>query len=227
MTESLAVLLPQVMDAIGVVSKDGRNSDKGYAFRTAEDVDAAVNKAFIKLGIGWTTRVELLRLEARVYGQRDTKTNHAVVALHATLHGPAGDTLDVIGVGEGFDTTDKALNKAITAAKKYLLTTTFLIPVAGEDPDQHTMQDEPVDPAIGFGFTSTAEESEYLAAIKKLRDSLDAEQGAAYKAWREDSGIAPRPPWEKVDCDRILGELTELASRPEADSDVLEDGLDV
>lgn len=212
---TLASLLPEVMAQVGYVGKSGVNREQNYAFRSVEDVDAAVNAAFIKCGVSWTTRVELLRLEPRTYGRNDTKTNHAVVALHATLHGPAGDILELTGVGEAFDTTDKAVNKAITAARKYLLTTTFLIPTAGDDPDQHT----PHDASPPVGFDTHDEWSRVVAETKQLARGLPPEAKADYQQWFAGQGF--EQPWDRTDCDRMLGKITELSVRDDTPADIV------
>jgi hypothetical protein len=60
-----------------------------------------------------------------------------LVDLTATIrftHAPSGTSIDVVALGSGADTGDKASNKALTGAYKYALRQTFCIET-GDDPD--------------------------------------------------------------------------------------------
>ena len=63
--------------------------------------------------------------------------------------GPDGDSVDVVTLGEGIDTADKASNKAMSAAMKYALIELFSVPTQDvEDGDRTSpeMPPKPIEP---------------------------------------------------------------------------------
>ncbi|MER7759485.1 ERF family protein [Streptomyces sp. NPDC097619] len=126
----------EVMRAIGPVGKRGRNTTQNYAFRTQEDIVAAVRGPMANAG--------LRMLPTVVSHEHFTRggQNVAILVVDFTFRGPAGDTMPPIRViGEGADSADKASNKAMTAAKKYAFIQAFEIGDGADDGDY----DHPVD----------------------------------------------------------------------------------
>jgi hypothetical protein len=68
---------------------------------------------------------EILDFQVSVRGKMNA--THMRVAFH--FYGPAGDNVTATTLGEASDTADKASNKAMSAALKYALMQTFMIPV--------------------------------------------------------------------------------------------------
>lgn len=141
-------LMPRVMADIGAIGKGQTNDFHGYQFRGIDDVYNAVNPAMAKHGVFLIPRV--LRREVGSITTSRGKTQRLVeVEVAYTFYGPAGDHVEVIGWGEGMDAEDKGTNKAMSAALKYALFQTFLIPTEeqlaadadrGNDPDQGPTQ---------------------------------------------------------------------------------------
>lgn len=126
----------EVMREIGPVGKNGRNQDQGYAFRAQEDIVAAARGPMAKYG---------LRMLPRVVSHNHFdrgKMHVAIIEVEYTFRGPAGDTMPpILVIGEGADPSDKATNKAMTAAKKYAMIQAFEIAAGADDGDR----DHPVD----------------------------------------------------------------------------------
>lgn len=135
-------LIPKVMQEIGAVGKDRKNEQQGYKFRGIEDFYNAAHPALVKHGVFCCPQV--LDCESQ-----DRMTKNGSPAIRVTMkvshkfYGPDGSSVEVITCGEGIDSSDKATNKAMSAAMKYALIELFSVPTQDvEDADRH-------DPEVG------------------------------------------------------------------------------
>ncbi|MBG7704904.1 ERF family protein [Streptomyces sp. MC1] len=131
------------MREIGAVGKNGTNEELGYKFRKQEDLVAAIRGPMAKYGV---------RMLPRVIDQKHFqrgKSNVAILTVEYIVRGPAGDVMDppIQVVGEGADVSDKASNKAMTAAKKYAIIQAFEIAEANVDESDTTSPDTAASPA--------------------------------------------------------------------------------
>ena len=126
----------RVMEDVGVVGKNARMDSGGrgpsYAFRSHDDVVAAVQPALVRHGVVVTPRVVD---QYREMIERDGRSAmfHVALLVEFTFTGPMGDSLQACTSGEALDTSDKASNKAMTAAHKYALTMALSIPTEGDE----------------------------------------------------------------------------------------------
>ncbi|WP_330335698.1 ERF family protein (plasmid) [Streptomyces sp. NBC_00536] len=119
-----------VMREIGPVGKNGRNKDQNYHFRAQEDIVAAARKPMAHYGLRMLPKV--ISHEHFTRG----KVNVAIIEVEFTFRGPTGDTMPpILVIGEGADVSDKASNKAMTAAKKYAFIQAFEIADGADDGD--------------------------------------------------------------------------------------------
>lgn len=134
------VLMGRVLADLPAIGKAQFNKQQGFAFRGIDDVLNALNPLLSKHGVFYLPDV----IE-RVSSQRLTKGGGVMyeVNLHVRFrfYGPAGDYVEASGWGEGTDSGDKATNKAMTCAMKYVLFQVFAISTAEAaemDTDKHT-----------------------------------------------------------------------------------------
>ncbi|WP_329376231.1 ERF family protein [Streptomyces sp. NBC_01483] len=120
---SIYELMALVMNDVRDVGKNGFNNHHKYAFRGVDDFIGALAQPLRKHGVFMMT--EILDFETSVRGSMNAV--HLRVAFH--FYGPAGDKVTATTLGEASDTADKASNKAMSAALKYALMQTFMIPV--------------------------------------------------------------------------------------------------
>lgn len=131
---NLAAKLAAVMGEIPKLPKSGWNDFHKYAFASEADVSEAVRSALANAGI---VMIPQVRGKARRIEIESAKGSRWITELTVDLlltDGTEQFTVTVIGQGE--DSGDKGANKALTAAVKYGLLKTFLIPT-GDDPDAH------------------------------------------------------------------------------------------
>lgn len=127
--------------AIGAIGKNLRNEQSGYSARSIDDILDAVHTPLLEAGIVLVPRV--------MHRETDTRTSRNggaiyYVALQVEFEflGEDGESVTAIAWGEAMDSSDKAGNKAMSAALKMALIQTFTIPVTGEDADAHTPEAE-------------------------------------------------------------------------------------
>jgi hypothetical protein len=135
-------LIPKVMADIGAVAKTRKNEQQKYMFRGIEDLYQAAHPAMVKHGVFCAPQV-MERTEYRYektneYGKTSTWLHVALKICHSFC-APDGSNVQVITMGEGLDNSDKASNKAMSAAMKYALIELFCVPTADvEDSDRTT-----------------------------------------------------------------------------------------
>lgn len=115
-----------VLADLPAIGKNQRNSEQGFMFRGYDDVMNALNPVLARHGVFFVPDV----IE-RLTDKRATRSGGVMyeVNLHVrfTFYGPDGDSVTASGWGEGTDMGDKATNKAMTNALKYVLFQTFAI----------------------------------------------------------------------------------------------------
>ncbi|MFE5912047.1 ERF family protein [Streptomyces wedmorensis] len=119
------------------VGKDQKNTHQNYNFRGIDDVMSAMAGPMRKHGLF------ILPQLAHHQQRSDGKFTRALITMRYRIYGPAGDCLIAEIPGEAFDTADKSMNKAQSAALKYLLFTVFMLPVDGRSIDDGD-RDHPV-----------------------------------------------------------------------------------
>lgn len=125
------------------VGKTSENRDQHYKFR---GIDAIMNALSAQLVAN--KLIIIPRYTDRVATERVTSSGKSQVNVAVTGHfrvvcGEDGSSVDVGPFfGEGQDFSDKATNKAMSAAYKYMATQTFCIPFEGmDDGDEETPEE--------------------------------------------------------------------------------------
>jgi hypothetical protein len=127
----------KVYQAIGAVSaamshegigKGRRNQQQGYNFRGIDDVLNSLSAALVTAGL-----VILPRCTERIVVERETQKGGAIFNVTCRVEFDLVSTEDgskhtVCTYGEAMDSADKATNKAMSAAYKYLALLVFCIP---------------------------------------------------------------------------------------------------
>jgi ERF superfamily len=126
---SIHAALAAVMRDVVPVGKDQVNAHQRYSFRGIDDLMSAVAGPMRAHG------VFLLPEVVEKSAERDGKMTTVRLTMRYTICGPAGDSLTATVPGEAMDSSDKATNKAMSAALKYFLLQVLMIPVDGRSID--------------------------------------------------------------------------------------------
>lgn len=120
------------------ISKDQFNPSQRYKFRGIDDVYNALAPILSSVGL-----VILPRCKNRTVVEREGKSGGAIFYTvveveydFISIHDQSKFT--VVMYGEAMDTSDKATNKALSAAYKYACFQTFCIPTEGENDSETT-----------------------------------------------------------------------------------------
>lgn len=124
-----------VINDIGVVSKDKVNKQQGFKYRSVDDVYSVLNPALAKNKV--FILPEIME-EHREIGTSKSggRVVSVILKMKYTVYAEDGSHIETILKGEAMDTGDKAINKAMAIAYKYLCFQLFCIPVEDmADPD--------------------------------------------------------------------------------------------
>jgi hypothetical protein len=157
------------------ISKDRRNEQQNFRFRGIDDVMNVVSPILAKHNVLFLVDyVDYPDIE-RVTGKGTTLIYTKVKGIFTFTSAQDGSQVSVTTFGVAMDSGDKACNKAMSAALKYALLQTFLVPTeSNEDADATTHEPSVPTPPAGF--------SEWFPEILATSDEgFDAIR----EAWRD------------------------------------------
>lgn len=150
-----------VMKDVGAIGKNRKADPKmgGYAFRGIDDLYNALHDKLATHGVFFVPEVlDTAESEYRTSGGATMRLVRVTVRYR--FFGPAGDHVEAVTIGEAADTGDKAANKAMTAALKYLLFQVFCIATEDNEDADAT--------APELGARQTAPDATPLDKIKAI-----------------------------------------------------------
>lgn len=171
--------LASVMAEVQSVGKDGKNTQQGYNFRGIDGVVNAVGPALRKHGVVIIpTLLESSYRDIEV-GKNRTLMREVTVTVRYTIHGPAGDTIEGVVVGESMDSGDKGTAKAFSVAYRTFLLQALTIPTHQPDPDEQV-----------YERAATPVVDEWNAAMAKqhLLRLAEGDRVKAAQAWADMNG---------------------------------------
>ena len=126
-TPKIYAALAAAAKDVGAVGKDKTNTGQNYKFRGIDAVVNAVHPAFTKHGIVTALKVLDQKREERT-SKGGATLIYSLLHCEVTFYATDGSSVTCGAMGEGMDSGDKASNKAMSAALKYALTQTLMIP---------------------------------------------------------------------------------------------------
>lgn len=157
--------LAKVMAEVGVVGKAKKNQQQGYQFRGIDDVVAHVQQVMAAQGVIVVPRVVGRERETVSTKSGGTMASVRLVVDHV-FYAQDGSNVTCTTLGEAMDSGDKASNKAMSAALKYALTQTLLIPTYEADRDT-----EEATPVMVASPQPDAKQEAARAALIQARDA--------------------------------------------------------
>jgi hypothetical protein len=170
--KQIYALIPKVMADIGAIGKDRKNEKQGYKFRGIDDVYNAANGALSKHGVFCVPEVlEETRTE------RTNSTGTLLFSVYLKVKyiffAPDGSSVEAVVSCEGFDSGDKATNKALSAGQKYAFLQVFCIPTEEQkdsEVDDHEVVAKQPEPAKVVKETKAKRSDWYYT----FRDAMEA-----------------------------------------------------
>lgn len=130
------------------IAKNQKNSHQGYKFRGIDDVLNTLAPIIAEHGILIIPNVLSKDIKTTTT-KNGGIASHAILEVGFVLYDSEGDSICHTAYGEALDTSDKAVNKAMTAAYKYFLFQAFCIPVEGvDDADSQQIEQETNEPQL-------------------------------------------------------------------------------
>jgi hypothetical protein len=138
--------LADVMGAMKNVPKNGKHPSQGYSFATEGDITEQVRGELASRGVALLVSITGAESSRVAETKNGTPIFRTICTFEFRLiDGETGEVATCTWMNEAMDSSDKGFNKAATAALKYWLIKTFMIPTGL--PDAHEMatgvQDRP------------------------------------------------------------------------------------
>lgn len=132
--------LVSAQSKIRAACKSGENTYDKYRYAMLQDYCNAIHDPMTENGLALSVSIdEITELPDRITSQG--KIEHVVrVGMRGILIHESGSIIEFLGHGEGQDRADKALYKAITGGKKYLIANIFNVPTT-DDPETDSHED--------------------------------------------------------------------------------------
>jgi len=126
-TDKIAAAIAKATGEIGYIQKTGKNQHHRYTYASDEDLTRAIAPVLAANGLALAPVVESI--------ERDQDGNRVTVMVRWIVSHESGQRLECVTASEGVDRQDKAVAKALTGARKYLLRLLFSV-ATGDDAER-------------------------------------------------------------------------------------------
>lgn len=136
MSSKIFSVIPKIMNDLGSIGKDQKNTHQGYKFRGIEDMYNNIHPILVKHGVFCVPQV-IESVSESFNSNKGTLSFRVMLKVNHKFYADDGSFIEVIIASEGIDTSDKATNKALSAAMKYAFIELLSIPTVDiEDSDR-------------------------------------------------------------------------------------------
>lgn len=154
--------IPAIMLELEAIAKNKVNVNQKFNYRGVDDFYNALNPLLAKHGIFTVPKVLREKRENKI-SHSGGQLNYSILEIEYKFFSDDGSFIEVVVIGEGMDSGDKASNKAMAVAHKYALMQVFMVPTQDLiDPDSESH--EVANPAI----SAIPNESKKVVAAKPL-----------------------------------------------------------
>jgi len=182
------------------INKTGVNQEQNYRFRSVDAVYEVMNPILTKVGLVMVPRMLSSSRTESVSKSGTLLFTSVVEAEFDFVAVSDGSKHTARTIGEGRDSGDKATNKAMSAAFKYALLMTFVVPLFGHDEGDSTSPEE-TGPQVPKGAV------EFLTSLQKAAGEGKKALASAWKA-----GAEPLQAWVMANRRTELGEAKKTAA---------------
>lgn len=132
--KNLGLKLVKILGTIEKVSKSGYNDFQRYEYATEADILDAVRQGLVDNKVFITQSSKVIGVKDVVGKDGKVGFITSVETEHTFIDAESGETHTVTSVGQGHDSLDKGVYKAITGATKYFYLKNFMVST-GDDPE--------------------------------------------------------------------------------------------
>lgn len=119
--------MSEIFKDVEFIGKTKKNQQQGFNFRGIDDMYNELHDLFAKHEVFIISEVQKITRE-----ERQTKSGgnliYTILEVKISFFACDGSSVSSVLIGEAMDSADKSANKAMSAALKYALMQTFLIP---------------------------------------------------------------------------------------------------
>lgn len=131
----LYLKMSKIMSEVTYIQKDKKNTFHNYEYASEEAIKKAVQKELIKNKVLFFIPDTKIVARAKSVNERGKETTLTTLEVkYEFIDAETGAKIKGTYHGEGQDSLDKGVYKALTGALKYIITSHFLIPT-GNDPE--------------------------------------------------------------------------------------------
>jgi len=133
----------EVMKRVAYLEKAGKNTQQGYKYLSERQIKEEIHKTFVELGV--VPHFSSKEISFSSVGKTKSGADMWLTKVETTFRFTDvddGSYIEGTMPGQGSDTGDKGVYKAITGSIKYALSSEFLI-ASGDDPDEESAHNEP------------------------------------------------------------------------------------
>ena len=141
-----------------LAGKSGKNTFDGYSYAMLEDYIEVIRVPMAENGLSLTVTVKTIERLACRKTKSGNDEQVVQICLQGTLNHESGEQIVAEVYGEGQDRSDKAIYKAITGGKKYLIADLFNI-ATSDDPEKDSDSERDKAPQNAGKAPSTASNS--------------------------------------------------------------------
>jgi hypothetical protein len=180
-----------VLSEIKSVAKLGDNKEQKYPYMKAADVLKELRPLFAKHGLVLKANPRLDNIDDSEYQSKSGSTAHYVrLEMHYVLVNidEPSDSVELFGIGDAADYSDKALHKARTGALKYTLRDNFLIDDQDDVAESESETPDRAGPQNKVGRQAESRQAEQPSLrTRKFTGSIvecgegESEDGSKYK----------------------------------------------
>jgi len=180
MNKNLHTAINDVYQEVGYVQKDGKINfgNTKYNFAGEAAFIRAIRPAMIKHGLAIApTAFNVLSMQK--FGKDDKNFLCTISAEYHLLH-TSGESMTISTLGQGADSGDKAIPKALTGAYKYALRQLFMIET-GDDPDNTASDIYGLVDNISNYLDKCDSIGEFNKKSQAVREAIDTLKIASYR----------------------------------------------
>lgn len=172
--------ITKIMEEVPVIGKEKLNKQQNFKFRGIDDVMNALQPLLAKYKVFIVPEILEQSREERI-SSKGGNLIYSICKIKYKFYAEDGTFIEAITIGEGMDSGDKATNKAMAAAMKYVLFQVFCIPTEemkdpdGEIPEGSTKKSEEKIIEEELDTSVTEKESKTVYAIMQQK-GLNVEQ---------------------------------------------------